>query len=439
VAGYHQGHVPYDAASLARALQTGVASDGRVLRDLMPRYELGGEAMADLQAWLATLGEGPFPGVSDTQLQFATIVTPDADPVQRDAMLQVLGRFFSVQGEVIAAETRPLRSSHEIKYRVTRQWQLHVWELRGAPQTWERQLEDYQASQAVFAVISGIGRGTWAPVHSFSEKARVPCLFPNVDAPVVSEDDFYPVYFSRGVLLEADLLAGWMGRAPESAGRRRLVSVYREGDAGASGAEALAAQERARGMQVASRPLPAAPTPGDLAQALEGIGPGDTLVLWLRPADLQALPARPPAAGAILVSGWMGGLESAPLPAAWRALARLSYPADLPERRMARMNFPNAWFRVQHIPLVPGQVQVDTYLACVVTAETLGHVLDSFVPDYLVERLEMMVSRRLANAYYPRLGLAPGQRFASKGGFIVHFADGPEPAKIVADTEWTVP
>jgi hypothetical protein len=176
-------------------------------------------------------------------------------------------------------------------------------------------------------------------------------------------------------------------------------------------------------------------------------------MLWLRPADLAALPPQAPGAALAMISGLMGGLESAPLPAAWRSRVHMSYPLDLPQRRLARMNFPYGWFKVQRMPITAERVQVNTYLACVITAETLGHVLDSFVPDYLLERLEMMVSRRLANAYYPRLGLAPGQRFASKGGYIVHLDDSgalaalPATADrresralpVVADSEWIVP
>jgi hypothetical protein len=49
-----------------------------------------------------------------------------------------------------------------------------------------------------------------------------------------------------------------------------------------------------------------------------------------------------------------------------------------------------------------------------------------------------MLSHRLVNGYYPRLGLAPGQRFASKGGYLVRFAQ-PGGTRLVADGEWIVP
>ena len=58
--------------------------------------------------------------------------------------------------------------------------------------------------------------------------------------------------------------------------------------------------------------------------------------------------------------------------------------------------------------------------------------------NFLLERMEMMLSRRLVNGYYPRLGLAPGQRFASKGGFLVKFA-GTDGDHLTADGDWVVP
>jgi hypothetical protein len=439
VPGWVPNSWTYTDETLARAIRSGVRPDGQSMNPLMPHYVLDDSSMAGLISYLKGLTSEPVPGVTDTTLHFATIVTPDADPVEKKAMLEVLNRFFAIQQNVIAAETRPLRTSREIMYRVTRRWQLHVWELTGAPDTWERQLDEHIAVEPIFAVISGLGRNDWRPIHRFCERNAVPCLLPNIDLPVVAERDFYPVYYSRGVLLESDLIMARLSshNAPHLG---RLVEVYRPDDIGAAAAADLEGRARAFGLPVVRRPLPAegrhSAAAGDLEHAIADLGAGDALVLWLRPADLAALRGRPPTS-AVYASGLMAGLESAPLPASWRADMRMTYPFASPDQRRVQMNFPLGWFRVQGIPVTAERVQTDTYLSCVILSETLGHMLDSFVRDFLLERMEMMLSRRLVNGYYPHLGLAPGQRFASKGGYLVRLADGSD--KVIVDSDWNTP
>ena len=89
-------------------------------------------------------------------------------------------------------------------------------------------------------------------------------------------------------------------------------------------------------------------------------------------------------------------------------------------------------------PLVAQQVQVDTYLVCGLVSDTLNHMVDTFVRDYLVERIEGMLEHRVITGYYPRLALAPGQRFASKGGYLVRFV-GAAGTRVAPEGDWTVP
>jgi len=161
-------------------------------------------------------------------------------------------------------------------------------------------------------------------------------------------------------------------------------------------------------------------------------------VLWLRPRDLAALATVPAPAGKVLISGQLGGLERAPLPAAWRAASVLAQPVDLPDRRRVRVDFAMGWFALRKVAVVAPRVQADTYLACGLLSEAMNHSADVAVREYLVERLEDMVEHRVITGYYPRLTLAPGQRYASKGGFLVRFA-GPEGTRLVVDRDWTVP
>lgn len=418
----HVIHEPYTDETLARAIRDGVSSDGRPLNYLMPHYRLDAGAMSALIGYLKGMSVKPAPGVTPEVLHFATIITPDADPVKRRGMLAVINQYFLDRNNAAARTKAPtLYSSHTTMFRVERRWQLHVWELSGAPATWAKQLREHLAAQPVFAVLSGLAGSDWEPVEKFCEQQGLPCLFPNVEAPAGSDTDFYTVYFSRGALLEAGIIARQLTDA--AAQPKRVIQIFRSGDVGAAAAHALASARPGAGAPVVNRVLKPRGSPEELASALREVGSTDALVLWLRPEDLRALGGVTPGTGNVWVSGELGGLEQAPLPPEWRRVARLTYPVDLPGQRVVRVDYALSWFRLRRIPLLAERVQVDTYLALGLAAETLNHMVDAFVRDYFIERIDMLLDHRALTGYYPRLSLAPGQRFASKGAYVVHFTE----------------
>jgi hypothetical protein len=432
-------HQAYTDETLARAIREGLDAEGKPLGDLMPRFAMGDRDMAELIAYLKGLDHRRQPGVTDTVLHFATIITPDADPVKRRGMLAVLESFFADRDRAQMAPGPALRTSHKMMFMVHRRWQLHVWELTGQPETWEGQLKQRLAAEPVLAVLSGLGGRNWAPVQAFCEHQSVPCFFPNVEVPPANADgDFYSTYFSRGVLLEAALITKRVLEPSADRAVKSVRQIYRAGDSGEAAATALALALKSHGIIVDNQVLAEKPGEQEVAATLNPASKADVLVLWLRPPDLAALGSAAPAPSTVYASGLMGGLEGSPIPAEWRERTRLAYPFDLPERRRVRVDFPLGWFRIRHIPVVALQVQADTFLACGLIAETLSHMSDAFIRDYLVERLQDLLAHRIITGYYPRLALAMGQRFASKGGYIVGFAE-PSGARVVADGDWIVP
>lgn len=299
IPGARPDRTPYTEATLARAIREGVSSEGRDLSYLMPRYALSDADMAALINHLRTLDHRHVPGVSSMELHFATIIAPDADPVARRGMLAVLQQFFEDRNiaprGLPALNMAPSGNTAYAKgmFKVNRRWVLHVWEPTGPPETWTEQLEKDFAAQPVFAVISGLAGRNWAPVSTFCERRAVPCLFPNVAQPPADADhNFHTLYFSRGVLLEADLIGA--GLLDTSAGKvtKRVRQVYRAGDVGETGAHALTAVLSAKGVIVASRAIPHGAPPSALAEALRDVSSTDALVLWLRQPDLTALKDR---------------------------------------------------------------------------------------------------------------------------------------------------
>ncbi|MFY9327356.1 MAG: cytochrome C [Georgfuchsia sp.] len=435
-------HVPYTDETLARSISDGIGSNGRELGVIMPRYELNKADMAALIDYLKNLSADNAPGVTKDMLHFATIITPDADPTEREVMLDILNRYFAGKNLVDSSKRR--LSSNEIGYLVTHKWQLHVWQLSGAPETWEQQLHQKLAAEPVFAVISGLGHRTWAPVHRFCEQASIPCLLPNVDLPVADTTSFYPIYFSGGTLLEAQLISNRLAQEQALLKIKRVVHVFREGDIGEEAAKAVHLATSSDSVpETVMMALKADGAGQDLSDALKNTVAGDALVLWLRPRDIAALPAAVPGSPVVFMSGLMGGEEYSPLPPAWRKVTHLTYPFDLPERRKPRMNFPHGRYKGGKVPATALRIQADTYIACYTLSTTLANMMGRYVRDYLVERIELMLNKMatagsFATGYYPLLSLAYGQRFASKGGYIVRFAD-PSGNKLVAETNWIVP
>ena len=443
VEGTRGERTAYTDETLARLIREGVNSDGRQLSYLMPSYDLSDADMTALITYLKALDKRRVPGVTATTLHFATIVTPDADPIKRQGMLSVLNQFFADHNARPMVDAPRMVTSSKTLYsksmaRVHRMWELHVWELNGPASTWQQQLEARLAREPVFAVVSGLGGRNWQPVHAFCERLALPCLLPNVELPVVAEGDYYSQYFSRGVLLEAGLMAHDLLPSDSTQGIKTVTQVYRANDVGESAAQELAKLLQAQGMAVKSTVLAADASSDAVSQRVAASEDADALVLWMRPSELAALPATPGSTQQVYISGLMGGLENAPLPTGWRDQTHIAYPFDLPEARKVRVDFALGWFTLRKIPVVSLQVQADTYLACGLLSETINHMVDTFVRDYLVERFQLLLEHRAVTGYYPRLALATGQHFASKGGHLVHFA-GPTGSKLVSEHNWIVP
>jgi hypothetical protein len=441
-----RNRAPYTPATLERAIRDGIDSDGRQLSYLMPRYALNDGDMAALVAYLTKLSVHQSPGITEGVLHFATIITPDADPAKRSGVLDVLQHFVTEYNSFpIGPQPRMWTSGKtayaKSMYMAHLRWQLHVWQLAGPPASWRAQLDQHLKQEPVFAVLSGVGGSNWAPVHEFCEQRELPCLFPNVEVPVVEEGGFYSLYFSRGVLLEAALIASRLEGAGQAEGNGAglvVDQIYRRGDSGEAAAAALTAALQSHGIKVRDHVLAAGGKAHGLAAALHAVENSRALVLWLRADDIAAL-GSPPARAKVYMSGLMGGLEDSPLPDSWRDRTFLALPLDVPERRGVRLDYPLGWFHFRHIPIVAKQVQVDTYLACSVVAELLKQLADSYVRAHFVEQLQGMIEHRLITGYYPHLALSYHERFASRGGYIAHFTPAGKGTRLVADGDWTVP
>lgn len=417
-----EGRPAYTEESLGRALREGVDPAGRALDPLMPRYDLDDAEVAALAAYLAGLGAGPAPGVDGEEIHLATVVAPGVDAARRRDHLGVLQAYVERKNrEVANLLARPGASPHHrddfaVGYR---RWRLHVWELAGPPAQWRRQLETLSAARPVFALVGGLGGAEWRPVHDFCEAERVPCLFPQVPLPPAEPGD-WALYLDRGVAGEAAALAAALA---EAAAGGAIVQVWRDGD---GAGEAAAASFRASlppvlAARLVDRPLPASGEPDAagwhrlLDDALSPL----TLVLWLDrwpsalPADLA-----PRLAAVHLSARLLGGEPPAPPPPLAERL-RLLWPYALPASPAPHARRVHAWLRSRRLPPGDERLQRSTWWTMAVLDHALAHMVDHFDRAWLVERVEHEAELVPDPAVHPPLSLGPGQRFASKGLWIV--------------------
>jgi len=422
----------YTEATLARAIRKGVDSAGKPLDPAMPRYAMSDAEMKAIAAYLFSLSERPSPGVDAQDIHFATVIQPGVAPERRRAMLEIMQAFVKDKDSNMRLEDRRRQVGNFRRYRAYRKWVLHVWELKGPSESWSEQLEAYYRQQPVFALIGGLGGSSWQPVHEFSERFEIPCIFPQVDLPTVSGVNNYTVYLSKGVVLEAEVLAKFLR---DKGAAKSVVQAYRPTDAGAAAAAAL---RSALGADIAleDRVLEGS-ADGAFWQSVFGAR-ADALVLWLGARDLEGVPEQKGSTRAVYLSFDLLDGKRPDAAARLGEDVRLIYPSDLPPRHKSRLLRNTIWLHNKSIGVTDEAVQMNTLFAMAVVSDAVGHMSDSFSRDYFVERVEHVVTQTPVPSIYPKVSLGPGQRFAAKGSSIVRWGNA-EPAQLRPLSEWIVP
>jgi mono/diheme cytochrome c family protein len=425
---------PYTEATLARAIRTGIDAAGKPLDAMMPRYALGDEEIKAVAAYLFSLSTHSSPGVDEHEIHFATVIQPGIAPERRRAMLDIMQAFVKDKDANVRAEEQRREAGNMRMYRAYRKWVLHVWELSGPSETWGAQLDAYYAKQPVFALVGGLGNSSWRPVQEFSERFEIPCVFPQVELPDLSATNNYTFYFSKGVMLEAEVLAKFLRDKNEPG---KIVQVFRRDEASLAAAAAFRAAMTAGGGSAPEDVVMDQPASAGFWQSIYAANPG-ALVLWLGASDLAGMIAPGAAAAPAvylsfnLLDGWR---PDAALTAGGNM--RLIYPSDLPPKRDARLLRNKYWLHSKGIKLSDEKVQINTLYAMALVSDVMGHIQDSFSRDYFVERIEHAVYQMPMQSVYQQLSLGQGQRFAAKGSSIVQLGADEKTLKPVS--AWIVP
>lgn len=434
----------YTRKTLADALRFGTDPAGQIFNDVMPRYPLDDSDMSILTSYLEILSSEPSPGASSKEFRFATVITDDVSREDRQAMLLPLQLFIARKNQQLATYNDFLKFGYtptaDMKY-AFHQASLDVWELHGASETWPVQLKALYANKPVFALLGGISSKEWQPIHDFCEEMRIPCLFPITNFPVTTKDGWYTYYFNKGYAQEGEAVARYLHRLEQLAADTRILQVVQDSATGralAGGFQSLwTEQERPA---VASIILNESQLgeKGLLAKLISEHQP-EVLLLWTDAATVQGMQQlllEKNAPGMLFVSSGYLGKKVLSIPEAVRDKVYITYPFRLTPYVGPKTGGFDSRIPIQTTYRDFGDQRIASRTVDVLQQSVqrgLSLLYDNLYRDNLLDIMSMQMDLIVRD--YERLSFGPGQRFVSKGCYIIQLGPGREPS-IIPRNEW---
>lgn len=459
----------YTDETVAAAIRFGVNPAGRELNPVMPRYMLEDRDMHILISYLKTLSDEHSPGVSPKEIRFATVIAGDVPADRRKEMLAIVDAVIKDHNAKAKKRNKNLNLGNNRYVEASFNYPLFTlsrWELTGDPATWQTQLEAHYRKEPVFALLGGISTRDWKPIHVFCEQNKIPCLLPITDLPVISDNDWYTLYLSKGAWQEGETAARYLDRIAELPRDARVLQIIEETDSArtvAAGFEA-AWKELSRTQPVTvtlARGERLSPT---ALLRITGKEQPDVILLWTSDqtgailselADMAVVPERVHIASTLL------GNRLAEIPEKARPFTFISHPYRLDEwKDLIHVNA-RAWLKKNAVPITDERISTKLFTLTKVLLEPfqvvkrdfnpagqgnglvimeeqfemMMHVRRNYYRDYLLDVIDMMADTN--SLAFERVSFGQGQRYISKGCYIIRLSPGAQPG-LIKESDWVI-
>jgi hypothetical protein len=227
--------------------------------------------------------------------------------------------------------------------------------------------------------------------------------------------------------LEAEALALYLKGETGPRGNGTILQIYRDDEAGRVSAEAFRSALKKHGIAgLRDRRIgkDEALTPEFWAGVSRTERPF-AAVLWLRAPgpDGLGLPDDPGfIPGRLYLPSVLADGKSIRLPESSKDRIYLLHPFSLPAEKERRLARGKAWLRNRGLKEGDERLQVNTLFTAALAMEALDHMLGNFSRDYFMEWVEHQAEDALTPSAYPRIALGPGQRYGSKGCYILSYS-----------------
>ena len=460
----------YTDDTVALALRSGVSPTGRTLNSAMPRYDLQDSDLKTLIAYLKSLSAEISPGVDKEfkYIRFATVIAGEVPADERKEMLATLDGIIGLHNSNARKKNRFQNSGSQMKeaYFNYPAFTLARWELKGPASSWRAQLEEYNRREPVFAILGGLSAGDWQPMHEFSEQNKIPCLLPITDLPTVSDSDWYTLYFNKGMYQEGEATARFIAQQADSPASGSILQVVEDSPRARALAAGFLGGWKDSGLgapETVYLPPGTGIDPALLHKLQEKRHPA-ALVLWTSAGTLptlQALAAAREGVKSAFVSSTLLKKEMLSLPEKAREFTYLSYPYRLDTDKEGYDIGAKRWLESRKIPVSDKRVATRLYSFMSVLLdpfavvkrdfnpgglgegqvnmedqfESLIHVKRNYYRDFLLDVIDMSSDK--SSLVYERLSFGAGQRYLSRGCYLVQLSPGPKP-ELVKRSGWVI-
>lgn len=436
----------YTRDNLASALRFGIDPAGQTFNDVMPRYPLSDSDMSILINYLEALSLEPSPGASSEELKFATIITDDVTPEDRQALLLPLQNFIDRKNQQLEMYNDFIKFGYtptvDMKY-TFRRASLDIWILKGAPETWQKQLAEYNIKRPVFAILGGISNQDWKPIHDFCESARIPCLFPITDFPVISGNAWYTYYFNKGYFQEGEAAARYLNRLETIRDEKSIIQIVQDSDAGRALAKGFQDSWQELGRLPIKTIILTAKQLSDQNELNKILSKKEhsALLLW---SDAQLLPqlktitSRLSDNGAVVMSSGYLGKKTATIDENVRDRVYITWPYRLTPYVGPKTGQFNAKVPIRATANNFGDRRIASRTVTMLfqaALQGMNRIYDNLYQDHLLDVMSMQMDLTVLD--YERLSFGPGQRYASKGCYIIQLGSGENPA-LIPRSEWVI-
>jgi ABC-type branched-subunit amino acid transport system substrate-binding protein len=401
-----RAHPPYTEHLVGRAVTMGFDAAGRKLDDTMPRYRFSRADLADLLAYLKTLGTEEEPGLDDVEIRIGMVIaaTGPLTPGERAARALVGAYFESVNhAGGVYGRRLALRSIEAPEEPLTRAAAISAFLDRERP----------------FALAALSLGGPGEGLSALLEERRVPVVGAVSPAPprAAGTTPRYVFHLYSGPTEQGEALARFAATMPERP--KRAAVVYAEGSTQRETARRIAALSDG---------------PAALPMATFGVEPGGGAPLWSKlarddiglifflgpPGEEQSLwkilahgGYRPTllSPGALAGEAWVGA------PATLQGHLFAAYPALPSDRTPEALAEALRLTRAAGGTTAPRAAQLDALAAAKLLVEGLKRAGRELHREALVDTLESL--RALPTGLTPPLTYGPNRRIGALGAYVV--------------------